>query len=122
MTADRETKFALLRPLSEQKIFTCITSLRGWTTWDLFKAKECYIRRKYSEEMQLKGRDELLDLLKIVILSLRMENESSSSFKIMKQAVMKYLNISKRDNVDISNEDIINLYSKMSDQDRNKVR
>lgn len=72
--------------------------------------------------MQLKGRDELLDLLKIVILSLRMENESSSSFKIMKQAVMKYLNISKRDNVDISNEDIINLYSKMSDQDRNKVR
>lgn len=72
--------------------------------------------------MQLKGRNELLDLLKIVILSLRMENESSSSFKIMKQAVMKYLNISKRDNVDISNEDIINLYSKMSDQDRNKVR
>ena len=92
------------------------------TTWDLFKAKECYIKRKYPEERQIKCKEELLNLLKIVILSLKMENKSSNSLRIKDQAVTKYLKISNQDTVDISTDDIVNLYSKMSDQDRSNVR
>ena len=98
------------------------TMYRGLTTWDLFKAKECYVQRKYSEEKQMKSKEELLNLLKIVILSLKMENMSSPYFRIKDEAVSKFLKISNRDNVDISTNDIINLYSKMSDQDRSNIR
>ena len=70
----------------------------------------------------MESREELLNLLKIVILSLKMENKSSPSFRIKDEAVSKYLQISNRDNVNITTNDIIKLYSKMSDQDRNNVR
>ena len=51
-----------------------------------------------------------------------MENKSSPSLRIYDQAVTKYLKISNQDAVDISTDDIIQLYSKMSDQDRSNVR
>lgn len=70
----------------------------------------------------MESREELLDLLKIVILSLKMENKSSPSLRIKDKAVSKYLQISNRDDLDVTTNDIINLYSKMSDQDRNNVR
>ena len=70
----------------------------------------------------MESKEELLDFLKIVILSLKMENKSSPSFRIKDEAVSKYLQISNRDDVDITTNDIIKLYSKISDQDRNNVR
>ena len=63
-----------------------------------------------------------MNLLKIVILSLKMENKSSPSLRIHDQAVSKYLEIAKKDTLDISSDDIIKLYGKISDQDRNNVR
>ena len=41
----------------------------------MFKAKKCFVQRKYSKEDQVKYDTELLDLLKIVIICLKMENE-----------------------------------------------
>lgn len=70
----------------------------------------------------MKSKEELLNLLKIVILSLKMENKSSPYIRIKDEAVSKFLQISNRDDVDISTNDIINLYGKMSDQDRSNVR
>ena len=45
------------------------------TTWELFIAKKCFVERKYSKEEQIKHIEGLLDLLKIVIISLKMENQ-----------------------------------------------
>lgn len=51
------------------------SQFRGMTTWELFIAKKCFIQRKYSKEDQSKHIGGLLDLLKIVIVSLKMENQ-----------------------------------------------
>ena len=41
----------------------------------MFKAKKCFVQRKYSKEDQVKYDTEMQDLLKIVIICLKMENE-----------------------------------------------
>ena len=45
------------------------------TTWELFLAKKCFVQRKYAKEDQIKHIGGLLDLLKIVIISLKIENQ-----------------------------------------------
>ena len=89
---------------------------RGLTSWELYLAKKCFLKRKCS--LGGKSQQELNNILKIVTLCLQEENSQSLPGKILNKAKKEMA----ENNCVVSKEDISQLYTKMSDQSRDNLR
>ena len=122
--AELHRKMSLCRELLQyiSLVDSGYSQFRGLTTWELFLAKQCFIRRKYSEEKQVELQEELIDLLKVVHLCLKEENENTGPGRVHRYALKQLAAITDEDTADLANEEITRLYSKISDQNRDKLR